>query len=167
MSLKRYVSCPLFTSTFRIFQCILLYLTWSWQVEFKAVFIDAMYRKENRREFRREPEEFKKNTEALWKFAQEAQEHPFDCKDIETALTEIQTLDKTSSELKNQLQEKEQEIKEKEEQLKSQSKNEAFAIKRLVTINIGSLTPQRPLGDIHSHLMLVCLDLGGAIWAQE
>ena len=159
MSLKRYVSCPLFTSTFRIFQCILLYLTWSWQVEFKAVFIDAMYSKE----FMREPIEFKKNTEALWKFAQEASQHPFECKDIKTALTEIQTLEKKNSKLTIELQVKEQEIKEKEEQL--YSKNEAFAIKRLATINIGSLTPQRPLGDIHSHLMLVCLV--GAIGPQE
>ena len=129
------------------------------------VFIDARYRKENRQEFMREPKEFNKNTEDLWKFAQERKEHPFDCKDIETALTEIQTLEKTSNDLKNQLQVKEQEIKEKEEQLKSQSKNEAFAIKRLMTINIGSLTPQRPLGDLHSHLMLVCLV--GAIGPQE
>ena len=71
------------------------------QTKFQAVFIDTHYNEEDWHE----EEAFKENTDKLWKFAQEAKGHPFECKDIKAALTEIQYLEEKYANLTLEMKE--------------------------------------------------------------
>ena len=78
------------------------------QIEFQAVFIDTHYNEEDPTE----KKAFEENTEKLWTFAQEAKEHPFECKDIKAALTEIKALEEKNKNLTSQMKAVEAVVKE-------------------------------------------------------